>query len=183
MPTASGTVAVKSRDGKSIKIEDTWYGAFAATSLSHVNMGDSVTFDYTEKVVGANVYRNIKGAVRVVMASALTGAPPSTGGTYTSAPASSTGTSFTPPTKAGDIPIHTQRAIIRQSSLASAVNLCTKYMEIQGKKPLLTEEMVISTVLSVAKRFEAYASGDADVAEIQEELGIDPSIETGPEAS
>jgi len=150
MPNASGVIANKRADGKSIQIDGEWYGAFAPAMLAHANVGDSVSFEYAETAgkgaYAGRMFRNIRGVVKVA------------GGG--SAPV---GGSMSTPTaqKPGDPPLHTQRCIIRQSAVNAAIAF-------HSNNP----ERTIEEVLATAQIIEAYTSGDADVAAVKEEMGV-----------
>lgn len=57
-------VEAKARTGKSIKVGEDWFGAFAASQLEGVEKGDTVSFTYTVTEKGDRTYKNIKGNVK-----------------------------------------------------------------------------------------------------------------------
>jgi hypothetical protein len=151
---------VEKRDGKAIWVNGERYSAFAETQV-HVNTGDYVDFEYTEKnSVSARtgapvVYKNIKGNIYP------------RGGVPTSPP-TPTGASPMPyvppmPTSASKIGVpilDTQRLILRQNALTAAVNFANiRYPECDS-----------SFIVTIAKQFEDYTSGDGDLKEAEESL-------------
>ena len=156
MPIATGIV--DNVDGKFISMGGTRYSAFAPTQIK-CNAGDTVTFEYVEKhslnkFGNPVVYNNIKGNVYGKGGPIPT--PVAVSG-Y-SGPASSS--------KVGEPILSKDRLILRQNALTAAVNF-TKDAE------TITPEQVIK----VAKIFEAYTSGDADLKEVEDALNTGASVE------
>jgi hypothetical protein len=139
------------RDRKGFKLEDgTWYSNF--TPLEGVSMGDVVTFEYQTK----GSFNNIKGSVKVI------------GGGGGSAPAASGGK---PASSGGGwkqkkFPIAVDdgaRAINRQNALAHAVNGIA-VINTDATLHKWSDEKYAEEVIQLARRFEAYTTGDLDVA-------------------
>lgn len=161
-----GRVLEFRKDGKGIKLDTTgeMYSVFAAPALNGINIGDTVEFDYREgtsinKITG-RPYLNITGKVNVLGASVH---PATVGG---SAPTPQ----YIPPPprieKVGEPVLSNSRCIIRQNALTNAI----KYFEVAksyGNEVPISLELVVS----FAKEFEAYTSGDADLEEVNKELG------------
>jgi hypothetical protein len=150
---------VEKRDGKAIWVNGERYSAFAETQV-HVGPGDYVDFEYTEKnSVSARtgapvVYKNIKG--NVYAAGAAPKAPPMTGASPMPYVPSAAATA-----KVGIPILDTQRLILRQNALTAAVNY------VNGSAVF---EASVETVISIAKQFEDYTSGDGDLKEAEESL-------------
>lgn len=150
MPNVSGSITKKREDGKAIQLDSgDWYGAFAPAMLAHVSVGDNVEFEYVEKpgtgAFAGRVFRNIKGVVKKA-------------GGSTSPVVTSTRTEVKP----GDPPLHTQRCIIRQNALSAAVAY-------HGNGDFVS----VSEILNTAAMFESYTSGDADLAAVKAEMGVE----------
>lgn len=142
-------------DGNKITVDGEKYSAFAASQIQ-CRVGDYVDFEYIEKpgVTRAGtsvVYKNIKGTVT-----------PGTGGV-----AVAVGTALPPrgptppPTKVGEPILAKDRLILRQNALTAAVNSANG-IGVYSKTPLETEEDAANYIISLAKKFEYYTSGDMD---------------------
>jgi len=171
MISTTGNVIDKSADGKRIKLDTDgeWYGAFAASSLSHVMPGMAVNFkwDYSKNVSATTgqPYRNIKGAVL------LMGAPVAPVGAAKGPipihPISSVSSpSHAAMSKVGEPILTNSRCIIRQNSLTNAVN----YVENTNRWAEHPTTFSPQDVIEIAKIFEAYSSGDDDEKEVEKEL-------------
>jgi len=153
METMTGVVESVARTGKSIKIGGAWYGAFAASSLSGANTGDSVKFAYQSVTKDGTVYNNIKGTVTVLgggvpKSGPSPSAPPSGGGGF------SRGSSF----PVG--PLDPSRAIIRQNALTHASRcVLDSRMLPEG----LDMQSVAELVVEIARYYESYVCGDLDM--------------------
>ena len=147
MSIVIGVVEAKARTGKSIKVGDLWYGAFTAATLDGVERGDEVSFESVLDKTGK--YNNIKGSVKK-------------GGT--TAPVS--GASSEGTLKVLKPTLDRERSIIRQNALTNARELYTSFLA--DSEDL--SETVIKTILSVAREFEAYTSGDSDIEVAKEAL-------------
>lgn len=138
-----GVIEAVKKDNKAIKVGGVWYSSFLP--MPPMNAGDEVAFDYTEK----GPYKNIKGSVSVSK---------SDGGTTVA------GVGTFPTKKVGAIILDRDRAIIRQNALTAAVNF---HALSDSPGPFaVTEQHIIET----AKLFEAYTSGDMDLAEAKEAM-------------
>ena len=158
----SGRVLEFRKDGKGIKLDSTgeMYSVFAAPMLNGINIGDMVSFEFKEGTsinrMTGRPYLNITGKVNVTGASSPQPVSQASGG-------------YTPPPprmeKVGEPVLSNSRCIIRQNALTNAI----KYCEL-GVSPNSALIPSIDTVLSVAKEFEAYTSGDVDLEEVKNEL-------------
>jgi hypothetical protein len=141
----TGTIEAITKDGKGFLLQGTgkWYRCFTPAMLK-AQRGDEVSFSYTEKV-GSNgvTYNNVAGIV--TGASGASNPPSGNTGTV-----SSSGVSRDPLML--PVMLTRERAIIRQSSLAQAVNYCAG-----------ANEVTPNEVIEIARIFEAYASGDMDI--------------------
>lgn len=145
MSVTKGNVESKRRDGKGIKLQDgEWYSAFSETTLSEVNRGDLVEFEYVTK----GDWKNIKGNVTVLSAS------PKAGG---GGPAPKAYRPFPVPKDHGD------RAIIRQNVLGHATNIVNGYCsQGPGGDEDFSLEYRLQAVIQVARDLEKYATGELD---------------------
>jgi len=158
MPTISGSVESKSRDGKSIKVQGNWYSCFLPVIIANANVGDAITFEYTEKpsADGSRVYKNIKGVPQI-----------NGGGGAPSAPAHAHSNGGQPVSnnrieaKQGDVKVHTQRSIVRSHAVTAAIAIVSA-----NKTP---EGFTWEDILNMAKNVEAYTSGDMDFSGDQTE--------------
>lgn len=133
----SGVVEVVTRDGKSIKVNGEFYGAYRANELEHVSKGDHVEFDY--KVNGK--WRNIWGKVQVQ-----------------EVPESSTPQ---PAAKPAAVPKETlalskDRIIVRQNATSNASRIVSAFVA-AGK---LETKLAAAATLKLAAKFESYCMGD-----------------------
>lgn len=162
----SATIVSMRRDRKGFKLEDdSWYSSFNA--ISNVSQGDVVSFDYAKK----GAFNNIKGAVTVV------------GGTA-SAPA----TASSKPSGGGNkwkggfpVPVDDMgRAINRQSAVAQAVN-AMGHLHTTTNLTKLSNEDYADQVIDIARRLEAYTTGDLDT-EIGKALAAEAEAEAEAQA-
>lgn len=153
---------VESVDGKFVVVNGEKYSAFAPTQI-HVNVGDYVNFEYTEKNGVTKfgtpvVYKNIKGNLYPTK-----GGPVQIGG---SVPAP-TAVRYTPaPSKIGEPILSKDRLILRQNALTAAVNFVTNIKTDEGITP--------EDVIKVAKIFEGFTSGDDDLKSVEKALDASP---------
>ncbi len=150
----SGVIQSKSADGKRFKLDnDEWYGCYSASMLK-ADVGDMVNFDYSSVEKGGRVFHNCKGTVKAAMGSS----------TISSVSVSS-----------GTVPVRRQelmlpvgltreRAIIRQSSLSSAVALIASLKNYNE----MSAADAVHVTIQAARSFEAYASGDDDIEAAKE---------------
>ena len=158
-----GRVLEFRKDGKGIKLDTTgeMYSVFAAPALNGINIGDMVEFDFKEgssvnKVTG-KPYLNITGKVSVLGSSSpVPISTPTSYGSYNPTPKME---------KVGEPVLSNSRCIIRQNALTNSI----KFWEVvSGGQPCAVTP---GQVLAIAKEFEAYTSGDADLEEVNKELG------------
>lgn len=159
-------------DGNKITVDGTKYSAFNPAQIK-ANVGDMVSFDYTEKhdvvKVGPRTgqpvtYRNIKGDVYPAGGMASI---PTTGGVATP-PRGYTA----PPAKVGEPILAKDRLILRQNALTAAVN---SFVKLNAEDVLVPEfdKKFADYVIAIAKRFEYYTSGDMDYDAAEKALAGD----------
>ena len=152
MPTISGSVESKSRDGKSIKVQGNWYSCFLPVIIANANVGDAITFEYTEKpsADGSRVYKNIKGVPQINSNGG--------GGAATPAHAHSNGgpsvSNNRIEAKQGDVKVHTQRSIVRSHAITAAISIVSANKTEAG--------FTWEDILNMAKKVESFTSGDMD---------------------
>lgn len=164
MNKISGVVESKRRDGKAIQVEGKWFSIFMGDALDSVNKGDYVEFMYTEKAnpAGGDSYKNIKGSV-----------------TKKTPPASTPMSAFPAASAAGSAramyakefpvpPLHPDRSIIRQNSLAHATKVIIDGCYNPGG--LGAEMDCAEKIIAVARIFEAYSTGELDASIADEEV-------------
>jgi hypothetical protein len=150
MSMVTGVVEAKARTGKGIKVGDLWYSAFTAATLDGVERGDEVSFESVLDKTGK--YNNIKGAVK------------KGGTTVPVSGASSDGT-----LKVLKPSLDRERSIIRQNALTNAREHYSSVVDFKALESLSIEE-TCKAVIEVARIFEAYTSGDADIEVAKEAL-------------
>lgn len=124
-------------------------------------IGDEVDFQFTENSYGKNVDL---ASLRTISKGSGAPAP-------VSAPTSPSKPSYGPVAKVFPIPpLHGDRAIVRQNSITNATKAVVDItaMFADKKNPVLFDELA-ETIISMARKFEAYSCGDLD-AERAEEL-------------
>lgn len=144
-----GVIEAVTKDGKGFLIEGIWYKCFTPAMLK-AGKGDFVSFTYKEVTSNGRVFNNVSG---VVSGSGGSASVPSQPNNSNSANSSN---SYSPVQRDPlmlPVMLARERAIIRQSSLAQAVNYVKDCMS-----GITTDE-----VIRIAREFEAYASGDADI--------------------
>lgn len=149
MNSLTGVVDSKSANGKSIKINGDWFGAFSPSTLSGVNVGDTVQFNWDLDKTGR--YKNIKGAVNVG------------GKTVPTAPVSGDAPVASPAVRRGfpvDITDHA-RSIIRQNALTNARELFCWALDPHEEDS--DSEKDAKRIISIARIFEDYTSGEGDL--------------------
>ena len=153
-------------DGNKVTVDGEKYSAYPPTAVLPCRAGDYISFEYTEKpsvnrVTGATViYKNIKGPISV---GAPGSGPAVTGMAVPPPPAYRTAEEVGKPILSKD------RLILRQNALTAAVNFCNN----SGFDGLLPSAEWPNHVISVAKKFEYYTSGDMDVDMAEEALKSD----------
>jgi hypothetical protein len=161
MANMSGVVEAVARSGKSLKIGDVWYSAFAAPSLNGAKAGDKVSFTYTTTDKAGTTYHNIKGSVRIESGGAAEVTTPETAGAAPRAAFSPKGGRSFP---VG--PLDPERSIIRQNALTQANAAVKTYMG--NKDSVKTLGDFVDGIIEIARKFEAYSAGDLDAAEAAE---------------
>ena len=137
--------------GSGVVVEGIKYGCYdpSKANLSEVNAGDTIEFMYQEK----GKYTNVTGRISVRAKHAGAPIPPTTAPT-SSAPPRKGGWAFPIPALDG------QRAIVRQNSVTNATNLVGHFID-SGMD--IGSDMDIATrIVSIAKVFEEYSTGDLD---------------------
>lgn len=161
-----GRVIEFRKDGKGIKLDTTgeMYSVFNPQMLNGINTGDVVEFDFKEGKTINNMtgrpYLNITGKVTNLSSNVVTTQPVSPYPTTIAVPQYAK-----VPEKVGEPVLSTSRCIIRQNALTAAVNFCL------GTVPMQSDITSVKQVIEVAREFEAYTSGDADLEEVKQELG------------
>lgn len=171
MNKISGVVENVSRDGKRVQVDGSWYSVFASSQMPSggVARGDFVEFTYVQK----GDFNNIKGSVEKKTAPA---SMPTTG----AAPSASSGSSFT--NSRGFVekqfpvpPLHPDRSIIRQNSLSHAINVASA-MDVFSET--VTHDDYANVVIAIARKFEAYSTGDMDNEMAEEAVKLMLASET-----
>ena len=151
MIEVNGVVEAKRKDGKAIKVAGVWYSAYTASTLSLINEGETVTFNYAPSPDGR--FNNIKGKVVGVLVSPPTGA-------------------FVPPLKDAPknphyqfpiSPTDSQRSILRQNALTNARELVTWMHGFDDDTKRKKSMEYVDVIIAVARKFEEYTSGDSDM--------------------
>lgn len=155
----SGQVAAVSRDNKSFKVEgdDRWFSAFNASQLQNIQGGETVVFKVKEvhktKASGeAAIYYNVQGNVSV-KGSAV--------------PAPSGSVAPVTMTEVGKVALARDRTIARQNAMAHAVYLVNMWCKEQESHPIgipnEDEMSYLDLTIAVARKVEAYTTGDLDM--------------------
>lgn len=121
-------------------------------------IGDTVDFQYTENTYGKNV-----DLTSVRLLSKGEGAPAVSGAAVGgSSPAPK---AYSAPAKVFPIPpLHGDRAIVRQNSITNAVKAVADIIDGDD----MNIDLYVDTIISVARKFEAYSCGDLDAAQAEE---------------
>ena len=157
MAIGTGTITAMSRDGKRFQIDDgEWYSVFSSAQMNGAMRGSNVNFSYVTtppKGPEGRAYNNVKGNLTINAGAAPA---PTTGA---SKPAATGGTGGFRGGRSFPVgPLDPERSIIRQNSLAHAVKMAE---QIPGGRPDDWEDYV-DWVIAMARRVEAYSSGDLD---------------------
>jgi len=148
----SGVIQAKNPNGRSFKLDNgEWYGCFTPAMLK-AEVGDFVNFAYVDKEKDGRTYHNVSGVV-----TASSGGAPSTtpnNGSVSTVQGNSGYKELMLP-----VLLTRERNINRQSSLATAVAYCEFTMNNGSANGTYT----IDEVIQIAREFEAYVSGDADI--------------------
>jgi len=149
---AEGVIEALTKDGKGFLIDGQWYKCFTPAMMK-ATKGDFVSFSYKQVEKDGRTYNNVSG---VVSGSGNgSGTTPNTG--TVSKVASATASPSRDPLML-PVLLTRERAIIRQSSLAQAVNYGN-----YGDGTQANKVMSVDDIIRIAREFEAYASGDADI--------------------
>ncbi|MGH8654963.1 MAG: hypothetical protein ACREYE_23605 [Gammaproteobacteria bacterium] len=145
----TGTVAAIRRDGRGFKVGEDWYGVYNPAEIEGLQRGSEVSFEYTTSARGFN---DVRGPVVVTPrgadASGEARAAPPTVASRDAAVAPRGGAQANPSGYVSDR--DRQASIVRQNALTNAV-------------AYLRESASATTdgVIEVAKKFEAYTSGQS----------------------
>lgn len=120
-----------------VEKEDSWFSVFSESQLGGASIGDGVGFTYVEKEKDGRVFLNIKGNVSVKNPGIVP------------APAA---IPLVSKQKTGEPSLSKDRLILRQNALTNANTT------LKGDSPSPEE------VIKVARLYEAYTSGDLDLA-------------------
>lgn len=144
---AEGVIEALTKDGKGFLINGEWYKCFTPAMMK-AQRGDFVSFSFKAVEKDGRTYNNVSGVVS---------------GSGDSNPVPNSGTVSRVSGAAAPVQrdplmlpvlLTRERAIIRQSSLAQAVNFASSHEDYN----------TVDGIIAVAREFEAYASGDADVS-------------------
>jgi len=144
---AEGVIEALTKDGKGFLIDGQWYKCFTPAMMK-ATKGDFVSFSYKQVEKDGRTYNNVSG---VVSGSGGSGTVPNSG---TVSKVAGVGPTQTRDPLMLPVLLTRERAIIRQSSLAQAVNYVSTNKDAGDS---------IVDVLAIAREFEAYASGDLDI--------------------
>lgn len=122
-----------------------------------LSVGDEISFEYTEGTYGKEV---AKGSI---MRGSSGPAPASTPAAPASAPKSAAVGSRPFPIP----PLHGDRAIIRQNALGHASRIAAAGID-SGNEGKVDMDKLADRIIHLARKFEAYACGDLDVAMAKE---------------
>jgi hypothetical protein len=141
---AEGVIEALTKDGKGFLINGEWYKCFTPAMMKAAR-GDFVSFSYKAVEKDGRTYNNVSG---VVSGSGDTSTVPNSG---TVSRVSGAAAPVQRDPLMLPVLLTRERAIIRQSSLAQAVNYAGG------------DSRTVEDIIAIAREFEAYASGDADV--------------------
>lgn len=148
---AEGVIEALTKDGKGFLIDGQWYKCFTPAMMKAAK-GDFVSFSYKQVEKDGRTYNNVSG---VVSGSGGSGTVPNSG---TVSKVAGVGPTQTRDPLMLPVLLTRERAIIRQSSLAQAVNYGN-----YGEGTQANKVMSVDDIIRVAREFEAYASGDLDI--------------------
>lgn len=158
---AEGVIEALTKDGKGFLIDGQWYKCFTPAMMK-ATKGDFVSFSYKQVEKDGRTYNNVSG---VVSGSGGSGTVPNSG--TVSKVAGATQTAQRDPLML-PVLLTRERAIIRQSSLAQAVNYGN-----YGEGTQANKVMSVDDIIRVAREFEAYASGDLDIETAKQSLSME----------
>lgn len=154
---AEGVIEALTKDGKGFLIDGQWYKCFTPAMMK-ATKGDFVSFSYKQVEKDGRTYNNVSG---VVSGSGTSGVTPNSG---TVSKVSGATQSVQRDPLMLPVLLTRERAIIRQSSLAQAVNYVSSNKDAGDS---------IVDVLAIAREFEAYASGDLDIETAKQSLSME----------
>ena len=155
---AEGVIEALTKDGKGFLIDGQWYKCFTPAMMK-ATKGDFVSFSYKQVEKDGRTYNNVSG---VVSGSGGSGTVPNSG---TVSKVAGVGPTQTRDPLMLPVLLTRERAIIRQSSLAQAVNYGNYGEGTQANKLWNAESFV-----RLSREFEAYASGDLDIENAKKSL-------------
>jgi hypothetical protein len=155
---AEGVIEALTKDGKGFLIDGQWYKCFTPAMMK-ATKGDFVSFSYKQVEKDGRTYNNVSG---VVSGSGGSGTVPNSG---TVSKVAGVGPTQTRDPLMLPVLLTRERAIIRQSSLAQAVNYGN-----YGEGTQANKVMSVDDIIRVAREFEAYASGDLDIENAKKSL-------------
>ena len=155
---AEGVIEALTKDGKGFLIDGQWYKCFTPAMMK-ATKGDFVSFSYKQVEKDGRTYNNVSG---VVSGSGGSGTVPNSG---TVSKVAGVGPTQTRDPLMLPVLLTRERAIIRQSSLAQAVNYGN-----YGEGTQASKVMSVDDIIRVAREFEAYASGDLDIENAKKSL-------------
>ncbi len=158
---AEGVIEALTKDGKGFLIDGQWYKCFTPAMMK-ATKGDFVSFSYKQVEKDGRTYNNVSG---VVSGSGGSGTVPNSG---TVSKVAGVGPTQTRDPLMLPVLLTRERAIIRQSSLAQAVNYGN-----YGDGTQANKVMSVDDIIRVAREFEAYASGDLDIETAKQSLSME----------
>lgn len=158
---AEGVIEALTKDGKGFLIDGQWYKCFTPAMMK-ATKGDFVSFSYKQVEKDGRTYNNVSG---VVSGSGTSGVTPNSG---TVSKVSGATQSVQRDPLMLPVLLTRERAIIRQSSLAQAVNYGN-----YGEGTQANKVMSVDDIIRVAREFEAYASGDLDIETAKQSLSME----------
>ena len=156
---AEGVIEALTKDGKGFLIDGQWYKCFTPAMMK-ATKGDFVSFSYKQVEKDGRTYNNVSG---VVSGSGGSGTVPNSG---TVSKVAGVGPTQTRDPLMLPVLLTRERAIIRQSSLAQAVNAANVTSNPYTENGLWDAESFIR----LSREFEAYASGDLDIENAKKSL-------------
>ena len=159
---AEGVIEALTKDGKGFLIDGQWYKCFTPAMMK-ATKGDFVSFSYKQVEKDGRTYNNVSG---VVSDSGNGSGPTSNTGTVSKVSGATQSVQRDPLML--PVLLTRERAIIRQSSLAQAVNYGNC-----GEGTQANKVMSVDDIIRVAREFEAYASGDLDIETAKQSLSME----------
>lgn len=173
--SAQGVVEAVARNNKAFKLEGEadWFTVYRASQLNGAQKGDSVSFEFDEKVSGGKTFLNVQGDVEVSEGKRSSGRSSGSGGSERRSgsgrgrgdAADSGGSSAYVTDRGFKIPTfpvpadHPDRSIIRQNSLTQA-NAILATMARGGLLGDMDADGLVEEAIRLARSFEAYSTGE-----------------------